>query len=340
MITPVRSVARHRPGRSLMTRLLGLLAAGAVLAACSSAASLPEPSVGAAEGLPAEVPAYDAANPGAPSEGSKTDADRVSGSGTGGPGDSPAENVLIVRTGQLDLEVPILDDGLAAAGRAVAAAGGYVAASQRQGDGERASATVTYRIPADRWESTLTALREVGTKVLAEQTASEEVTSQVVDLGARLANLRATESALQGIMAKAVKIPDVLEVQAQLTEVRGEIEQLTAQKQSLEERAALATLSVSFTLPPVVAVTQVREGWDPGAEVDRAAATLVGIGQGLANGVIWAAIVLLPLGIVLAIIAGLVLAAMRRARPRGVPPVPPVVPPAVPPSSPTEAPAA
>ena len=35
-------------------------------------------------------------------------------------------------------------------------------------------------------------------------------------------------------MTKATKIPDVLEVQAQLTAVRQEIEQLTAQKVSLE----------------------------------------------------------------------------------------------------------
>ena len=43
------------------------------------------------------------------------------------------------------------------------------------------------------------------------------MTSQVVDLQARIANLRASETALQGIAAKATKISDVLEVQAQLT---------------------------------------------------------------------------------------------------------------------------
>ena len=171
---------------------------------------------------------------------------------------------LIVRTGQLTLEIAVLDDALADAEAAVTAAGGYVAASQRQGDGESAGATVTYRIPAERWDATLAALRAVGTKVLSEQTASEEVTSQVVDLGARLVNLRATESALQAIMTRAAKIPDILEVQAQLTGVRQEIDKLTAQKLSLEKQAALATLTVGFSLPPTVAVTQVQEGWTPG----------------------------------------------------------------------------
>ena len=120
-------------------------------------------------------------------------------------------------------------------------------------------------------------------------------------------------------MVKATKIPDILEVQAQLTGVRMEIEQLTAQKQSLEERAALATLTVGYSLPPTVAVTQVQEGWDPAAEVDRAAATLVGLGQGVANAAIWFAIVVLPLALVLGILVGVAWLVARRLRPRSGP---------------------
>ena len=117
-------------------------------------------------------------------------------------------------------------------------------------------------------------------------------------------------------MEKATKIPDILEVQAQLTTVREEIERLTAQKQSLEERAALATLAVGFSLPPLVAVTQVREGWDPASDVDRAVATVVGLGQGLVSGAIWVAIVLVPLLLLLGLGLGIAWLLVRRVRPR------------------------
>jgi len=309
--------------RTAILRGLALLAVLALaVAACGgSAAFAPEdnsmtaPGDGGAGGAPASAAA------GAPwtEEAAKELYARTSTDAASGM--AP----LIVRTGQLNLEVAVLDDALAAAERAVTAAGGYVAASQRQGDDENAGAMVTFRIPVERWESTLAALRKVGAKVLLEQTGSEEVTSQVVDLGARLVNLRATESALQAIMVKATKIPDILEVQAQLTGVRGEIEQLTAQKQSLEERAALATLTVGFSLPPTVAVTQVQEGWDPASEVDRAAATLVGLGQGVANAAIWFSIVLLPLALVLGIVGGVAWLAARRLRRRPAPPTPPAL---------------
>jgi len=306
------------------TGLVLLVLAALAVGACAGGASS-EVTVGPAGGAGSDAEAPMPAASAAPAEawgGTDTQATSGRNLGTSGTLDAP-DGPLIVRTGQLDLEVAVLDDALGAAEKAVAAAGGYVAASMRQGDGERAGASVTYRIPADGWEATLAALRAIGTKVLAEQTASEEVTSQVVDLGARLVNLRTTEAALQAIMAKATKISDILEVQAQLTGVRGEIEQLTAQKQALEKQAALATLTVGFALPPVVAVTQVREGWDPAADVDRAAATLVGLGQGVASAAIWAAIVVAPLALVLGLAIGLAWLVARRLRPRSTSPAPP-----------------
>jgi hypothetical protein len=317
MSVPISSAAsRPRAVRPTLLRLAALAAAALAVAACAGSAAL----------APAEAPADQngvppiAAATAAPAPAGDRSASQAYG--TGGSVDV-VNGPLIVRTGQLTLQVAVLDDALAAATRAVTAAGGYVASSQRQGDGDSAGATVTFRVPADRWDATLAALRAVGTKVLSEQTGSEEVTSQVVDLAARLVNLRATESALQAIMAKATKIPDILEVQAQLTGVRQEIEQLTAQKQTLEKQAALATLTVGFSLPPVVAVTQVQQGWNPGGEVDRAAATLVGLGQGLASAAIWIGIVLLPLALVLGVVIGVAWLLARRLRPRPGAPTPP-----------------
>jgi hypothetical protein len=244
----------------------------------------------------------------------------------GGSSVPDASGPLIVRTGQLDLQVADLEAAIRDASSAVTAVGGYVAGSQRSGDADKASASVMFRIPAARWTDTLDALRKLGVKVLGEQTSSQEVTAQVVDLGARLANLRVTENALQAIMEKATKIPDVLAVQEQLTGVRQQIEELTAQKQTLENQAALATLTVNFTPPPAVAVTQVREGWDPAREIDQAAAALVGLGQGLAGAGIWLLIVWLPILLIVGLLALIALVVVRRFRRAALPPtaIPPV----------------
>jgi hypothetical protein len=142
----------------------------------------------------------------------------------------------IVRTGTLDLEVGSLASSVAAAGSVVSVAGGYVSGSDEAAAGDKATASVSYRIPASAWDATLDGIRRVATTVRHQQVTSEEVSGQVVDLGARILNLRATEAALQAIMARASKISDVLDVQKQVTDTRGEIERLVADKTHLRGR--------------------------------------------------------------------------------------------------------
>jgi hypothetical protein len=202
--------------------------------------------------------------------------------------------LLIVRTGTLQLEVASLGSTVTAAGNVVTAAGGYVSGSEESAAGDEASASVEYRIPAAAWDTTLAGIRAVATTVRHQQVGTEEVTGQVVDLGARIANLRATEAALQAIMVKATKISDILDVQKQLTATRGEIERLVADKTQLEGRAAFGSLKVTFNLPAPAAVTTAAKGWDPATDVDRATGNLIAIGQRAMSAGIFLAIVGLP----------------------------------------------
>jgi Domain of unknown function (DUF4349) len=203
--------------------------------------------------------------------------------------------LLIVRTGTLELEVASLGSTVVAAGNLVTAAGGYISGSEESAATDDASASVVYRIPAAAWDRTLTGLRGLATTVRHQQVDTEEVTGQVVDLGARIANLRATEAALQAIMVRATKIPDVLDVQKQLTDTRGEIERLVADKTQLEGRAAYGSLTVTFNLPVPAAVTTAAKGWDPATDIDRATGRLIAIGQAATSAGIFLAIVGLPL---------------------------------------------
>jgi len=237
---------------------------------------------------------------------------------TGSGGTDPAlydpsnPNLQIIKTGTLALQVDGLDAALAAATQKIAALGGYTSGSQRQGDGELSTASVTYRIPAQKWDDALVALRGLATKVLGEQTQTEDVTTKIVDLNARITNLEATEQALQGIMLKATKISDILAVQAQLTDTRGQIEQATAERKHLTEQATFSTLTVTYSLKEQ-AVAATTKKFDPSAEVDRASANLVDVFQSLATAGIWFGIVWLPILVGLGVIGLVVAFILRRA---------------------------
>jgi hypothetical protein len=202
-----------------------------------------------------------------------------------------ADDAKIVRTGTIELQVADVPAALLAARDGVRRMGGYIGASQTENVDDRPVATITYRVPVDRWEDALDLLRGIAgpsTKVVNERTNAVEVTSAVVDLEARIKNLR-----------------------AQLTAVRGQIEQLTAQLTAIEDQASYATLTAGFSTP-VVAVQVAAKGWEPAAVVDEATASLVDILQALTTAGIWFAIVWLPLIIVIGVLAVIVIAILRR----------------------------
>ncbi len=234
-------------------------------------------------------------------------ADDGSGSPTGNGDnqrlyDVARPDLLIIKTGTVSLQVKDVPTATKAAATAIIGLGGYISASQESGDGEGLTASVTYRIPSAKWDEALAAVRSLAIKVVNGETQTQDVTGQVVDLTARLTNLKATERALQGIMIQATKISDILDVQAELTKVRGDIEQATAEKQNLTEQASYSTLTASFGLQPVTAIAISQQKFDPKDQVDRATASLVDILQGLTTAGIWFAIVWLPILLVLGIL--------------------------------------
>ena len=230
----------------------------------------------------------------------------------------PRDELLIIKTGNLTLEVDAIDAAMSAAAGRIDALGGYVSGSDRSGTGREAVAMVRFRVPAGQWDVAMAAMHDLAREVLLEHSTSEDVTSRVVDLEARIRNLRVTEQALQAIMDRATVIKDVLTVQAELTVTRGRIEQLAAEQASLEEQAAYSTLAVTFVLEPAPVLVEQQAGFDPASEVDAASASLVGILQGVATAGIWFGIVWLPVLGALLLVAGIVLLVSRRLRPRTV----------------------
>jgi hypothetical protein len=292
--SPAGSAITLSAQRLSMAESQGYAANGAVPFAAATAA--PAPAAGGVDQTAKQLPATE---PGQPNQLL-----------------APLDSTFIVKTGQLSLEVTDLDKSVTQGRSAIAALGGTVSSSNRSGTGDYAAASVTYRVPAGRWDDALDALRKIGSKTLAEQTDASDVSSQVVDLEARLSNLKTTESALQAIMAKAVAIADVIAVESQLSQTQGQIEQLTAQRDHLKDQAAMSTLTVTFQLPAKTVTSQATQDWTLGSQVDEAAAALVRIGQGLATMGVWALVVVLPIGFGLLILLAF-LTLVRRILGRG-----------------------
>jgi hypothetical protein len=110
------------------------------------------------------------------------------------------------------------------------------------------------RVPAAQFQTAYDQILSTASRVIQQKKTGQDVTEEFIDLEARIKTQKALELQFLEIMKQATKVPDALEVQRQIAEVRTEIEKLEGRKRFLENRATLSTITVSLQSPAAIAV--------------------------------------------------------------------------------------
>ena len=159
-----------------------------------------------------------------------------------------ASGPMIIRTFHIALVAKDLDAARMRIDELVRQAHGY--ADQFALNGEKGSArtlSATLRFPADQVDTTLVELRKLGL-VKAESQNSSDITSSYVDLVARQNNARNTEQRLLRLLQERTgSLKDVVEVERELSNTRGEIERMEAQRKTLQNQVQYATIQVEMS---------------------------------------------------------------------------------------------
>ncbi len=170
-----------------------------------------------------------------------------------GPTQSPVpQNLKIIKTGELTVQVPIYSESIARVERTVQEKGGFVAdGSTREEAGGALVGRMVIRVPPERFEETFTALKAVG-RVESENVKAADVTAEYVDVEARIHSLQITEERLRDLIANKSfvdKIASLLEVEKELNRVRTEIEQFQGQLRVMADRVGLSTIVLTLREP-------------------------------------------------------------------------------------------
>lgn len=285
--------------RPIILTALALLAA-LILTACggatASAPPMPEmaPMATAAPAAPAaEAPAVE----------QRYEAGGGAVDGSAGQPNQPAQPAerLVIKTAQIAIQV----DDVRAADQAIrdraAQLGGYVVSVQTSGSDEYLTATVVFRVPAERFDEALGGVQGLAKRVLSNFVTGDDVTEEFVDLESRLRNLEATRTRLLDLLAKANRVEDALQVNNALTDVQGQIEQIQGRMKYLRQSAAMSTISVSLEpVPPQPTIIE-EDSWQPLRVARGALRELVQFGQGIVELLIVVGVwtpVWLPIGLV------------------------------------------
>jgi hypothetical protein len=234
---------------------------------------------------------------------------------------------MIVYTGSLSLQVNDTTETINKIDDLLKNVNGYIASKSLVAYGkDKLRGTITVRIPAAALDTTLAQIKALGVKVLKEDAKSSDVTEEYVDLDARRKNLEAYEVELQKLLEtvreRTGKAEDILAVYNQLTEVRGQIEQIKGRQKYLENTSALATYTIEL-VPIEEIVVEGKPGWDPartaGAALDHLVGALQVLGDIAINVILFVLPILLLLFLPVVVFVWIVRAIWKRRQPKKAP---------------------
>ena len=116
---------------------------------------------------------------------------------------------------------------------------------------------------------------------------------------------------LATVRERTGKAEDILAVHRELTNIRGQIEQLKGRMQYLERMTALATINIEL-IPNQIRLPIVEDSWNLWLTFKNASRALVNAIQFVIEALIWFVVAVLPILIVIAIPVVIVIWVLRR----------------------------
>jgi len=202
-----------------------------------------------------------------------------------------------LHSAQLSLEVKTFGAAFDRVQEIAVEAGGFVSGIQstRQGEGGRATGTLTIRVPADRYEGVLNRIRPLG-RLQSETSTVQDVTRQCLNLDARIALKRELQARNWSLVRHQPQDRDSLRGAEQtLDRVSGELEGLEAERDRLQQDLVLSAINLELHEAPLAPVVKAAPApWAP----LRVALQEAGIKVILdGSRVLYACLVLLPWGL-------------------------------------------
>lgn len=161
------------------------------------------------------------------------------------------ENRKIIRNANVNVDTTTYDQYVAELTRIVEQVGGYVS-SQNAGFNRFYHETsednlrymnITVRIPEEQFTKVVDGLGQFGI-IKSKNVTTNDITDSYRDTEAEIANLKITEERLRDILKTAEKTEDILEIERELTRVRGQLNNYTQNLVQWDRLVSLSTINI------------------------------------------------------------------------------------------------
>lgn len=177
----------------------------------------------------------------------------------------PDTEQKLIKTVRMDVETEDLEALLPQINEKISALGGYVEEQELYNGSSYSSyrnrsASLKVRVPAAELNSFVENIKGVS-NVVTYNESTENVTLTYVATESRMKALEVEQDRLLELMDKAENLSDLLEIEARLTDVRYELENVTSQLRILSNRVDYATIHLYISQVRVYTETEPQTVW-------------------------------------------------------------------------------
>ena len=168
--------------------------------------------------------------------------------------------------------------------------GGYMVSTSFNRPTESPYATITIRVPSEKFEDALNYFRSLALKVANENIQGRDVTEQYEDIEERLATLTKTKEKLDAIMDMTNDVSEIIKVQREIINIQTQIDSLIGRKQALEQEVAMTKITVYLSTDELSLPYTPDEKFRPNVVFKLAVRSLLGTFKGIGEMLIWVAV--------------------------------------------------
>ena len=159
-----------------------------------------------------------------------------------------ADSAKIIYTADLSIETKDYDQSLQQLNETLDDADGYMESSSEYTDSTDNTRTLslTLRVPEGSYSTFLGAAENVLGSVIRKSESADDVTTQYMDIEARLDSLTAQRSRLQELQSGADNLSDLLQIESSLSDVQYQIESYQSQLDWYAQQVDYCTVNITL----------------------------------------------------------------------------------------------
>jgi len=165
-------------------------------------------------------------------------------------------NTKLIYTANMDLETTAFDDAIAGLEALVKDMGGYFENSNVNNYGSYRQGSYTVRVPARNFEGFCSAVGQL-CQLNSISRSAQDVSEAYYDTESRLVTQQTKLDRLQGLLAQAATMEDIIELENAISDTEYQIEQLTGTLRKYDSLVGYSTVSIYIN--EVFELTEVEE---------------------------------------------------------------------------------